>query len=129
MNYLLDTSAFVWYVSSQRRLTDPARDMIGGEDNNIYLSLASVWELAIKFRTGKLELLPPPFSDWIDRELNTNSFRLLEIKLQHLKLIADLPLVHRDPFDRLIVVQSIAEGMSLISNDRVFDQYNVKRIW
>ena len=129
MNYLLDTSTFLWYVSAQRRLSDRARTIIGSSDNSIYLSLVSVWEMAIKFRGGKLELIPPPFSQWIDRELTTNSFRLLNITLQHLKYIADLPLFHQDPFDRLLIVQSLAEGLPLLSNDRAFDAYAARRIW
>ena len=129
MNYLLDTSAFIWYVSSHRELSDPAKEIIGGSDNSVYLSLVSVWELAIKFRTGKLELIPPPFSNWVDRELAANNFRLLDIKIQHIKRVADLPLVHRDPFDRLIVAQSLAEDLPIITNDKIFDAYHIQRIW
>ena len=129
MNYLLDTSAFLWFASAQRELSDRAETIIANSDNNIYLSLASVWELAIKFRTGKLEIIPPPFSQWLEKELAANSFRLLEIKMQHLKLIADLPLYHRDPFDRLIVAQSLFENIAVITNDVAFDQYQVQRIW
>ncbi len=129
MNYLLDSSAFLWYVSARRELSDRAETIITNSDNNIYLSLASVWELAIKFRTGKLEIISPPFSQWIDTELAANSFRLLDIKMQHLKLIADLPLYHRDPFDRLIVAQSLVDRLPIITNDAAFDQYQVQRIW
>ena len=102
---------------------------MGDSGINVYLSLVSIWELAIKFRTGKLELIPASLSDWVDKQLAENSFRLLEIKISHLKRYADLPLMHRDPFDGLLIAQSQVEGIPVISNDAAFDHYAIQRIW
>lgn len=129
MNCLLDTSTFIWYVSAQIRLSDAAPSILSDADNIIYLSLVSIWELAIKYRTGKLDLIPPPFSEWIDRELVSNSFSLLEIKLPHLKVVSELPMHHRDPFDRLLIAQSLAEDLPIISSDGSFDHYPINRLW
>ncbi len=129
MNCLLDTSTFIWYVSAQRRLSERARLIVSDADNIIYFSMVSIWELAIKYRTGKLDLFPPPFSEWIDRELASNSFGLLEIKLPHLKGVSELPLHHRDPFDRLLIAQSLAEDLPIISSDNIFDRYASGRLW
>ena len=90
---LLDTNAFLWFVARQKDLSANAETLIESSDSYIYLSLVSIWELAIKFKTGKLDLIPPPFSEWIDRELTVNSFRLLPINISHVKLVAELPLV------------------------------------
>lgn len=129
MNCLLDTSAFLWYVSAHKDLSSQAKTIIADSNNSVYLSLASIWEIAIKFRAGKLELAPSPFSAWIDHELASNSFRLLDIKVLHLKRVAELPLAHRDPFDRLLIAQSLVEDLPIITNDRTFDTYQVQRIW
>ena len=129
MNCLLDTSAFLWYVSAHKDLSTQAKTIIADSNNSVYLSLASIWEIAIKFRAGKLELVPPPFSVWIDHELASNSFRLLDINVLHLKRVAELPLNHRDPFDRLLIAQSQVEDMPVITNDAAFDSYAVQRLW
>lgn len=129
MNCLLDTSAFLWYVSAHKDLSSQAKTIIADSNNSVYLSLASIWEIAIKFRAGKLELVPPPFSVWIDHELASNSFRLLDINVLHLKRVAELPLNHRDPFDRLLIAQSQVEDMPVITSDAAFDLYAIQRLW
>ena len=129
MNYLLDASTFLWYVSAHTQLSGQAKSIIGNPVYNVHLSLASIWELAIKFRIGKLELAPDPLSVWLDKHLAANSFRLLEIKVSHLIRYAELPLRHRDPFDGLLVAQSLVENIPVITNDAAFDQYPIERIW
>ena len=129
MNYLLDTSTFLWYVSAQAELSPQARSIIGDSGNNVYLSFVSIWELAIKFRVGKLELTPDSLTDWLDIQLAANSFRLLEIKVSHLLQYAELPLAHRDPFDGLLIAQSQEENIPIITSDAAFDQYPVQRVW
>ena len=129
MNYLLDTSAFLWYVSAQAELSPQARSIIGDSRNNIYLSYVSIWELAIKFRIGKLELMPASLTAWLDTQLAANTFRLLDIKVSHLLQYADLPLVHRDPFDGLLIAQSLVENIPVITSDAAFDQYAIQRLW
>ena len=129
MNYLLDTSTFLWYVSAQSELSPYARSIVGDSRNNIYLSFVSIWELAIKFRVGKLELIPNSLTDWLQIQLAANTFRLLEIKVSHLLRYADLPLVHRDPFDGLLIAQSQVENIPVITSDAAFDQYPIQRVW
>lgn len=129
MNYLLDTSTFLWYLSAQTELSPQAEAVIGDSDNNVYLSLVSIWELAIKIRIGKLALSSVSLSEWIDSQLAANSFRLLEIKIAHLYEFAALPLAHRDPFDGLLIAQSLVEGIPIITNDAAFDDYHIQRIW
>ncbi len=129
MNYLLDTSTFLWYVSAKADLSHRARSIIRDSSNNIYLSFVSIWELAIKFRIGKLELRPASLANWLDIHLAANSFRLLEIRVSHLVQFADLPLVHRDPFDGLLIAQSQVENIPVITNDAAFDHYPVQRVW
>ena len=125
----MDTSTFLWYVSARTELSPHAQAIIGDAGNDIHLSLVSIWEIAIKFRIGKLELTAGPLSDWLDRHLVANSFRLLEIKVAHLVRYADLPPRHRDPFDGLLIAQSIAENLPILSNDRAFDAYEIQRVW
>ncbi len=129
MNYLLDTSTFLWYVSAQTELSPQARSIIGSSSNNVYLSFVSIWELAVKFRVGKLQLTPDSLTDWLDIHLAANSFRLLEIKVLHLLQFADLPLVHRDPFDGLLIAQSQVENIPVITSDAAFDDHSIQRIW
>ena len=129
MNYLLDTSTFLWYVSAQAELSPQARSIVGDLRNNVYLSFVSIWELSIKYRIGKLELTMDSLSDWLDTHLAANSFRLLEIKVTHLLQYANLPLVHRDPFDGLLIAQSHVENIPVITSDSTFDQYAIQRVW
>ena len=102
--------------------------LISNPSNISFVSIASIWEMAIKSRTGKLEI-PTPFAQFIDTALLNNSFIIRNISFPHLKQVADLPLFHRDPFDRLLIAQSLAENLPIITNDAVFDQYQVQRIW
>ena len=129
MNYLLDTSTFLWYVTAQSELSPHARSIVGDSRNNIYLSFVSIWELAIKFRVGKLELIPNSLTDWLQIQLAANTFRLLEIRVSHLVQYADLPLVHRDPFDGLLIAQSQVENIPVITSDAAFDAYDIQRLW
>ena len=129
MNYLLDTSAFLWYVNNDRELSGVAKNIVSDSNMTMYLSLASIWELAIKANLGRGLVLHEPFPDFIDSQLRTNRFQLLRINIAHLKRVHDLPLHHRDPFDRLIIAQSQVENLPVISSDAAFDQYPVQRVW
>ena len=84
MNYLLDTSTFLWYISAQSELSFQAKSIIGDARNNVYLSFVSIWELSITYRIGELELASESLSDWLNIHLAANSFRHLEIKVSHL---------------------------------------------
>lgn len=108
------------------RITEKLRAQI--EDNENFVSIVSIWEIAIKYGIGKLNL-EVPFDDFIDRQIIPNGIQLLDLKLEHLKLVSALPLHHRDPFDRLLIAQAIIEDILIISADRVFSLYPVQRMW
>lgn len=128
MNILLDTHAFLWFVSDSPRLSDPARTLIEAEDSQPFLSIASLWEMAIKISLGKLRL-EQPFETFIPQQLTVNGIGILNLSVEHTAAIATLPFHHRDPFDRLIAVQAKVEQMTLVSADPVFDAYGIKRVW
>jgi PIN domain nuclease of toxin-antitoxin system len=123
---LLDTHTFLWFVMGNPRITTKLRAQI--EDNENLISIVSVWEIAIKYSIGKLNL-ELPFNDFIDQQIIPNGIQLLDIKLEHLKVFATLPLHHRDPFDRLIIAQAMVEDIVLISADSVFSLYPVQIMW
>jgi PIN domain nuclease of toxin-antitoxin system len=123
---LLDTHTFLWFVMGNPRITAKLRAQI--EDNENFVSVVSIWEIAIKYGIGKLNL-EIPFDDFIDRQITPNGIQLLDIKLEHLKVVSALPLHHRDPFDRLLIAQAITEDIVLISADSVFSLYPVRLMW
>ena len=129
MSYLLDTSSFLWFVNDDRKLSVGTLELLENPGIDIYLSLASVWEIAIKARLGRGLELPRPFPEFIDAVLDNYDFIILDIAVLHLKQVAELPLIHRAPFDRLLIAQSLAENLPIITNDRAFDAYQIQRVW
>ena len=127
MRYLLDTHSLIWFIGGDSQLGSEARGLIDDEENEIYVSIASLWEMAIKYSNGKLNL-GEPFEDMFPKQLEINSIEILDIAVNHLKVTAKLPFHHRDPFDRLIIAQATIERMPIISVDEVFDDYGVERI-
>jgi len=128
MNLLLDTQALLWFVLDDPRLSGRARESIVATDGLIFVSPASFWEIAIKVSLGKYAL-PAPFAAFWDDQLLTNDFTLLPISMSHTARVVDLPFHHRDPFDRLIIAQSLVEGTPIASSDEMFDRYGVTRVW
>ena len=128
MNILLDTHTFLWFVNDDPRLSMPARVLIETEESQPFLSVVSLWEIAIKISLGKLNL-KQPYEIFIPQQLALNGIGILNITLEHTAAITTLPFHHRDPFDRLLVVQSKIEKMNLVSIDSAFDAYQVERIW
>lgn len=128
MNILLDTHAFLWFVDDDPRLSDPARVLIESDDVQPFMSMASLWEMAIKISLGKLQL-KEPYEKFIPQQLAANGIGILNLSMEHVAAIAALPFHHRDPFDRLIAVQSRIEKMTLVSADPTFDAYEVERVW
>jgi PIN domain nuclease of toxin-antitoxin system len=98
------------------------------ENNENLLSIASVWEIAIKFSIGKLNL-GMSIQELVDEQIINNGIELLSITTEHLAVVADLPLHHRDPFDRLIIAQATVEQIPIVGIDKVFDSYSVQRLW
>jgi PIN domain nuclease of toxin-antitoxin system len=122
MNYLLDTNIFLWFIHGDRALPLKFKEYIEDKENDIFISQASLWEIAIKFSIGKLKL-KRPFQDLIPGVLKENDFSVLLINTSHIIRVAELPLIHRDPFDRMIFSQSSVERIELIYTDPVFNQY------
>lgn len=126
--YLLDTHSFLWFINDDVALSETARILIESPENIIYLSIASIWEIAIKVSLGKLEV-PSPFTAFIDKQLAENNIQILPINTKHVGKVVSLPFHHRDPFDRLIIAQSLVEEISIIGEDTIFDDYGVKVYW
>jgi PIN domain nuclease of toxin-antitoxin system len=128
MKYLLDTHAFIWFVENDPQLSRTARLLIEDSTNELWLSIASVWEMAIKVNLKKLSL-GMPFRQAIVLRTSQNNIQILSVALEHTFQVADFPLHHRDPFDRIIAAQSLVEILPLVSADPAFDPYGVHRIW
>ncbi|MEG4252272.1 type II toxin-antitoxin system VapC family toxin [Microcoleus sp. AT3-A2] len=128
MRLLLDTHTFIWYVTDNPRLSAHVKLLIEDENNEKLLSIASIWEMAIKHSIGRLNF-SLPFMEFVGQQLTVSNIGLLEINLQHIEVVASLPLHHRDPFDRLIIAQSMAEQIPILSVDAIFDAYAIARVW
>ncbi|MCE5182089.1 MAG: type II toxin-antitoxin system VapC family toxin [Betaproteobacteria bacterium] len=128
MNLLLDSHVFLWLMNEPERVPDQVLAMCENGENELYLSVASVWELQIKHALGKLTMRQP-LKQILDEQQQSNGMEILSIKLPHLWQLTDLPRVHGDPFDRLLIAQAVVEDMHLISADRVFSSYPVKLFW
>ena len=128
MNLLLDSHVFLWLMNEPERVPDQVLIMCENAENTLYLSVASVWELQIKHALGKLTMRQP-LKVILDEQQQSNSMEILPIKLTHLWRLADLPRIHNDPFDRLLIAQAVVEDMHLISADRVFSDYPVRLVW
>ena len=127
MRVLLDTHAFLWFIADDARLSARAREAIAGADE-AFVSLATCWEIAIKVSIGKLTL-SAPVDRFLPLHLADNGFQLLPIELGHVTRVATLPWHHRDPFDRVLVAQSLDETLTVASADPIFRKYGVKRVW
>ena len=126
--FLLDTHAFLWFIAGDEQLSRRARALMSDDSTVLFLSAASLWEVAIKVSISKL-ILTAPFADLIPEQIAANSINILPIEVPDLSLLVQLPFHHRDPFDRLIAAQSLARSLPLISVDPIFDSYQVQRIW
>jgi PIN domain nuclease of toxin-antitoxin system len=125
---LLDTHVFLWWVDGTHPLSRRAKARVADADSEVFLSIASCWEIAIKVSLGKLRLPKTP-NRFIAEQVSQNGFALLEASLEHVCRVADMPFHHRDPFDRVLIAQSLVEEIPIVSNERVFDAYGVSRIW
>jgi PIN domain nuclease of toxin-antitoxin system len=130
MQYLIDTHVFLWFVSNSKELSQPAKTLIEDGNNEIFLSIASLWEISIKTALGKLAI-NGNYDSVID-DVTDNSIQILPINFAHTAEQNRLPFHHRDPFDRIIISQAIVEDMDFISGDNIFDDYligkSIKRI-
>ncbi len=128
MRALLDTHIFLWWISDDRQLTPRVREIIGDVDNDLYLSAASGWEMAIKAALGKLRL-PKEINAFLHEQLAVNAITALPVQMNHALHVYTLPAHHRDPFDRLLIAQAQLENMPIITSDAQIAKYSVKVLW
>jgi len=128
MRVLLDTHTFLWFGDDSPQLSATARSLLVDPENIRMLSIASLWELAIKVSQDRMTF-NLPFSRWVVEGLTRTEIALLGISVQHLNAVSTLPFHHRDPFDRMLIAQSVVEGIPIVSADEAFDAYPVSRPW
>ena len=128
MNLLLDTHTLLWFWWDDPKLSEVAKDIIVNPDNRKLVSTASCWEVAIKVSLKKLDL-GLPYEEFIPQQIATNNFEMLTISHDHMAAVASLPFHHRDPFDRMLIVQAISEDIPVVSADKQFDPYPIERLW
>ena len=127
MRYILDTHTLIWYFEDNSELSFKAKSIIEDIDNEIFVSMASLWEIGIKVGLGKLII---PFDiDEIMARIRKESMNMITIDVNHVKGIQTLPHHHRDPFDRMIIAQAKAENCTVITRDAAFDAYDVPVLW
>jgi PIN domain nuclease of toxin-antitoxin system len=128
MRYLLDTHSFLWFIAGDEQMSEKARHLIEDVENDIDLSVRSLWEMSIKMSLGKLTF-SRPFSEIIPQQIKQNSIDLMPIAMQDMSRLVDLPFHHRDPFDRLIIVQAMTRNIPVIGDDAEFSNYPVELVW
>ena len=128
MKFLLDTHSLIWFLDGNSRLSSRARQWMEDEINELFVSLGSLWKMAIKISLGKLEW-GQPFEQIFPYQLQENAIEILDISVAHLNAVCLLSFHHRDPFDRLIIAQSRVEFLPIISVDDAFDAYDINRVW
>ncbi len=127
MRLLLDTHALLWWATLHPNLSPRARSAIGDDASEVYVSAASAWEIATKVRLGKLEW--PEEAGTVNSYALGQGFRGLPVSLEHAERAGRLRMVHRDPFDRMLIAQAQAEDLLLVSNETIFDSTGVLRHW
>ena len=128
MKYLIDTHILLWMASEQTQISSKIRKILSDEKCEIYLSVASIWEMAIKISLGKLGL-PVELKQFIQAQVLDNGIILMSVKKEHTYLLTKLPFHHRDPFDRLLVSQSSVEDLAILTADKIFKKYDIQSIF
>jgi PIN domain nuclease of toxin-antitoxin system len=128
MKYLLDTMVWLWSVGTSEKIGPAGLKILNDGSEEIYLSAASSWEIAIKAKLGKFEL-PEALGSYVRSRMAVQGIRSLPVTRDHSLGVCDLPLLHQDPFDRLIIAQALAEDMVILTSDRVFKSYPAELVW
>ena len=128
MRVLVDTHTFIWALLHDRRLSSKAKQILRSYDYELVFSLVSLWEIAIKMKTGKLNTLGSSVS-YIHDEVNAYGMELLPIRYEHVLALESLPVHHSDPFDRLLIAQALAESLPILTDDKKFRLYPVEVLW
>ncbi len=127
-SYLIDTHVAIWLASEPDNLSQLVKKIYLDDKNKLYLSVASIWEMAIKISLKKL-VLPISLRDFLNDHILANHMDILHLKPDHCARVSEMPFYHRDPFDRVLVAQALHEKMSLISKDSVFRKYDCELVW
>lgn len=127
MNYLLDTHTLIWFLNGDKDLSFNARKAIESFEALNFVSIASLWEIAIKVSLGRLELKTS--FEKIEEEIIKNNFKILPITFRDTMVLSTLPFHHRDPFDRLLIAQNMNNDFTIISKDPLFESYQIKILW
>lgn len=128
MRLLLDSHTIIWAADNSSLVPSQVRDLILEPTNTIYVSAASIWEIAIKVGKGRLSL-SLPYREWMERAIQELGLKILPLFVTHADRQTKLPHHHLDPFDRLLIAQSLEESLPIASTDQIFDSYGVVRIW
>ncbi len=128
MRFMLDTHVFLWMISALEKLSQTAKDIIQNPDNTLFISAISGWEIVIKHKLGKLEL-PDNAGKYLLEQMRMNGIKDIPVLMEHSLKVLDLPDIHKDPFDRMIISQSSVEQIPVISGDQSIAQYNINVIW
>lgn len=128
MKLLLDTHALLWFLLDDARLSDSAGSLMRNPGNDLLVSPASYWEIAIKISLGKYTL-GDDFAGFMEAQITENNLTVLPITVRHASVVATLPFHHRDPFDRLLIAQAMTEDLPVLSADPAFDFYPITRMW
>ena len=128
MKVLVDTHAFIWALLQDHRLSPKAKQVLSSDESELYFSLASIWEIAIKIKTGKLNAIGSSVA-YIRDEMEAYGLQLLPIRYEHILQLESLPIHHSDPFDRLLIAQAITESLPILTRDEKFAPYSIRLIW
>ena len=128
MRALLDTHAFLWWITNDPRLSKKVREIISDGENELFLSVASGWEMAIKAGLGRLQLPPNP-EHFILEQMALNAIESLPVQMSHALHVYKLPAHHRDPFDRMLIAQAQLQNLPILTVDPQIARYSVKVIW
>jgi PIN domain nuclease of toxin-antitoxin system len=123
---LIDAQVFLWGIQQEDRLSRRVQTLLPQSD--VWISVASLWEIITKVQIGKL-VLPSPVSEYLSAKLRANGVLVLPLTFEHVRRLEELPLHHRDPFDRMLIAQSLAENVPIITSDPWFKQYPVQVVW
>lgn len=124
----LDTHAFIWFAEQNPQLSTDARSAIALPDNDVFLSVASIWEMAIKVSIGSLQL-KRPLPTYVERAVQFDAIELLEVDVNDAVAVSGLPFFHRDPFDRMLIAQALRRQWTIVTKDARFAEYGVNTLW
>ncbi|MFN4253915.1 MAG: type II toxin-antitoxin system VapC family toxin [Saprospiraceae bacterium] len=127
MKLLLDTHALIWFLNGDTQLSSTAQSAIESPENQSFVSIAAVWEIAVKNSLGKLAL-NRPFAE-LRHQIQMNGFEIMPIRFEHAQRVNQMPFHHRDPFDRIMLAQALTDALTIISRDPLFEPYGVDLVW